>query len=435
MLPAATARHPMRVRVLHPAWALAAVMLLYGAGLAIAPVEPVETLGFVPLSYWLLVGAAFWLGLRLGCGAGSGVPPLPLKREPPSPRQLSLLIGMAGLGMLLLLVDRYVIRGAPLKFDVFAVRDALEGTPPGAVGTLGGFFGAFAPFAWIACRIAEAQGSAPRPRLRRLALLLVLAYVGLSLAAGSRSVMLVVVILHAVCLIALGAWQGRRLPWRAIAGVAALLVAAVMGSVWIMLSRLEQMGLDPLLSIQASGYAESLQPSQAALQWIESHPEHSALLAAAFSICLYVYHGLYEFVVLFDAFADQHTNGALTLWLPLKLLQILGLPVAAVDTSSLQGVREGLFTTFVGPFYIDFGWAAPLVALFVGALLGYPARRVWRGDAAWLPVATVVVAIVVMYPIMNLLDSAAGAYLLVSGVFQVLLMRQRSSWLIHAETQ
>lgn len=408
--------HPVRLRLLNPSWALAASLLTYGFGLLLAPVESAVSISFESFGFWLLVSSFFWLGLRLGSGAGSSAPFAAPYPRPPSSSRLSVVVALGAIGLLMLFVERYFIRGAPLSFDIFAIRDAIESKPPGVIAILGSFLGAFAPLTWIACKIIEAQGSEPRIWLRRFSLLLVLLYTGFSLAAGSRTVMLVVVILHAVCLFALAGWQGKRLPIRASIWIGVLIFFLLACSVWLMLSRLEQMGLDPLVSIQVSGYAESLKPSQAALQWIERHPDYSAVLAAAFSICLYIYHGLFEFGLLFSSFSSEHTFGAYTLWLPVKLLQLIGLPLDSVNPANLQGVREGLYTTFVGPLYIDFGYLSMLAALLMGCILGYPSRRLRAGNAIWLIPSALIVAIVSMYPIMNILDSTAGAYLLVSGL-------------------
>lgn len=397
-------------RALSPSRWLAGVLALYALGMTIAPMEPTVVFSWSAAALWLGIAAGLWVGLRQG-EASAG-------RRAASPVTAALarkVVLLAVGGVLLLGIDRYVVRGAPLELDFFAVRDALEGSPPGVFGMLAAFVGAFAPFGWLMCRLASAQGVRLPVGWHVAGLAAALAYVLLSVSAGSRTVMLVVVLLHVAAIAYFARLSGRRLRARVVATIVLLALAMVGASVAVMFSRLEQMGLDPLVSIQASGYAESLQPSAAALAWIESHPDSAPLLATAFSLALYVYHGVFEFALLVDSFADRHTAGALIFWLPLKLLDSLAGTSLSVDPGQLDGVREGLFTTFAGPVFIDFGVLAVPVAALLGWVLAYPCAALRRGHAAWLPAAATVVAVVVMFPVLNMIDSAAGAYLLVAG--------------------
>jgi hypothetical protein len=418
---------------LRPARLLTIVVIGFFVSLVLMPVQPTAALVPAAVVYWLLVTLSLWLGMW--CGG------LPTRaRAHPAVRMRSIGLARAArrtvflgsVGILLLGIDRFGLRGAPLAWNVMEVRDAVEATSTGLVGLLAAFFGAFAPFGFIVCALARANGERVSAAVRLVGAAVALLYVLLSVMQGSRSVMLVVVIVHACAFVYLSRLKGRRTPVKALALGAALLLAAALASAVILLERLEQMGLDPLLSIQVSGYAEALQPSAAVLQSIEAYPAGSGLFAALFSLCLYLYHGFFEFSLLFTQFAADHTWGAWVFWLPVKVVSVSTGLTLGVDPAQLAGVREGIFTSFVGPVYVDFGWFAPLAMLVLGWLLAQPAAQLAKGNSLWLLGASTVCAIVLMYPMLNLIDSSAGSYLLVASV---IVTRLNKSWRRHNSSE
>jgi hypothetical protein len=175
------------------------------------------------------------------------------------------------------------------------------------------------------------------------------------------------------------------------------------------------MGLSPIDSIQLSTYAYALQPSQGLVSVLESSPKLGSIGALLYSLILYVYHGFYEFCLLFDSYASPHLLGAQILWLPLKLADVLTGQTLEADPETLSGVRNGVYTTFVGPLFLDFGWFAPLFAFVLFLALAYPFRRMTEGDWRWLPASVQVAVIIIMAPMLSLLDSATGMFPLVAG--------------------
>lgn len=399
-------------RSLRPARLLAIVIVAFFAAMPFLPMSATGNPSLFGIVYWLLVMLAMWLGLLWGERSPAKVRTTPVKYADAA--RYTVVLGLAGVA--LLAFDRFVLRSAPLDWNVLAFREAVEGTSTGVVGMLAAFVGSFAPFAFVMCAVARARGETVSPSWRLGAAVAVLLYVAMSVMQGSRSVLLVVVIIHVATWVYLSRFGGRRVPARSLWLGAALLLSTVLGSAAIMLDRFEKMGLDPVLSLQVSGYAESLQPSNAALNWIESHPESSGMFAALFSLCLYLYHGFFEFSHLYEQFAADHTKGAWIFWLPLKLISVVSGESLGVEASQLAGVREGIFSTFVGPVYIDFGWFGPVFALLLGRVLAVPVARLAAGRHMWLPASSMVCATILMSPMLNLLDSAAGAYLLVSAV-------------------
>lgn len=406
---------------LQPARLLALVVFSFFAVMPLLPIDVVNKPSLLAVTYWLLVVLALWLGFQWRGHALARVQ-APAANHARAMRR-TVVLGLAGVA--LLSFDRFVLRGAPLEWNVLEVREAIEGTSTGVIGMVAALLGSFAPFGFVLCVVTKATGNSVSLAWRSSAALGTVLYVALSVMQGSRSVLIVVVIVHLTTWMYVSRLSGQRTGVRTLCVGVAVLVVAALGSAAIMFDRLQQMGIDPVQSIQYSGYAESLQPSAAALRWIESHPEAAGMFAAAFSLCLYLYHGFFEFSQLFDQYASDHTLGAWIFWLPLKAISVLSGANLGVDIGKLSGVREGIFSTFVGPVYVDFGWFGPLVALLLGRVLAIPTTKLAAGRHLWLPASCTVCAVILMFPMFNLLDSAAGAYLLFASVIITQLGRSR----------
>lgn len=397
-------------RAVNPARLLLLTLLFFFVALILAPVTPTKPLNLAGVAFWLAAAVAAYLGLRLGSAKS-------VKRRsflPVDANRLTIMtkrtVHLGAMGVCLLLIERYIIRGAPLELDFFAVREALENTSPGPLGMLAALLSAFAPFGVMMISLARARGVSISPSLFAIAAMTEVSYVLLSLAVGSRSLLLVVVILHMLSAAYVRSLQGRKLDGRIILAAAVMIISLALVSASMMLARLDQMGLDPLFSIQSSGYAETVQPSPEILAWLETNGDYTPVFAALFSLSQYLFHGFFEFNLLFVDFRDANTLGAMSLWLPAKVASILTGIDLTVPASSLAGWREGIFTTFMGPAFVDFSLFAPIFLFFLFWVLSFPMRFLAQGEVHWLPVASMVCCVVILFPVVSLLDSASGVY-------------------------
>lgn len=392
-------------------------LVAYGLGLLVAPIEPNYEATASSLWLWATSAGTSVLGLYvahlLASPAGAARPPAFGFSLALASNRLNVL---AAIGLVCTIVDRYVLRGVPLNFDFFVARDALEATAPTPIGLLGALLGALACFSLglvIARRIA---GERPVPRDMLLSSAVFLLYVAISLGIGSRSTLLVAVVSTMFSVIWMRKAAGLTLHLRYwLLALAALALVALI-SVALMLERLNLMGLDPFISIEFSGYAYTVRPSRDAMDWLGARAEAAPMLVAGFSLLQYVFHGLYEFSLFAQEPFVEHSLGSATFWLPLKLLSIVNVNLGAIDYESIPGWREGIFTTFLGPMYLDFGTFMPIATFLLFLALGLPANRLRPDRLALLPYCSVLCAVCVLFPIVNLLDSASGAYPLVASL-------------------
>jgi hypothetical protein len=402
-------------------------LLIYGVGLLLAPLEPNFSVSAGSAWLWTISAAMGVAGLLLAYAVARPAPSFGPSTAF-SIAQASVRVNwIAAFGLLCTIMDRYVIRGVGFDFDFFAARDVLENTAPSPIGLIGAVTGALSCFA-LTMTVARALSEGPLPPKTWLVSgVILLTYVGISMGIGSRSTLLVSII----CTMFSVSWLRRafgrpmHLSYWAV-GLAVLTVVATISAA-LMLERLEQMGLDPFLSIEFSGYAYTVRPSDGAMAWLSAKGEATPLWVAGFSLLQYVFHGFYEFCLLAEETLGTHTGGAITFWLPLKFLGMLGLGVTPIDLETISGWRAGIFTSFLGPLYLDFAGWLPVASFLLFFTLGVPAARLRRDRLAMLPYCSVLCAVCVLFPIVNLLDSASGAYPLVASLFVPWLGRRRAN--------
>jgi hypothetical protein len=384
--------------------------------LVVAPV--VVDVSFSVASVFMLLAciAGLFGGLAL---ASPGRPPPAALTAAPGPgwdRLARQIIGIGTVGVVLLALDRYVARGLDLRLDLFEARMALEQAEGGPLSLVAALLSSFVLFGPVAAWLAAATGR-PLPRLLQgLAWAALGVYLVMSAALGSRSLVLVCALLYLFAFGWFRGLSGTRIRARHVAGVLLGGVGLVGLLAGLLLHRLGLMGLSAIDSIQLSVYAYTLKPSSDLLAFLEANEDLGAAGAAAYSVLVYVLHGSFEFLVRFDEFRGPHTDGVLTLWLPLKVLSyLLPLPEAP-DLDTFDGVRTGVFTTFAGPALLDAGLAAPALLMAKFFLLALPFRLLALGDLRWLFAALQVAVILALSPMIDLLDSATGAYPLVAAL-------------------
>jgi hypothetical protein len=332
-------------------------------------------------------------------------------------------VTLATVGVVLAIVDRYLLRGVSYADDIFEARSLIEDAGTGPVAILAALFSSFAAFGWISVRLSRTLGHPVGRLIEIVALADLVAYMWLSVALGSRSLVLACALLHVLAFVFLRRLQGTRMSASAIGTGIVLFFGLIITLTHLLQQRLEQMGVSALESIQFSAYAFTLKPDPVVLDFIVRY-DLAELGAAVYSIVLYVFHGFYEFLLLFDEYRGEVSWGAQLLWLPIKLVGTITPMSESIDLE-LFGYRSGVFTTFAGPFFVDFGDLAPLFILLVFFLLGLPFRKLAGGDPRWFFAVLQIAVIIAFAPIFPLLNSAVGMYLLVAAVSMVALIPRR----------
>lgn len=366
------------------------------------------------LLFWLLCFVGFLVGVLVGAGGRFS---MPLHENRFNPQKLHnlvrVVVWIGALGVLLLIVDRYFIRGVSIGADAFQNREILEGSRASGLSAVAALASSIGLFSLITIWIAELNLLVVSKWLKIVASLNILIAVYLSIQLGSRSLLLVVALTHLLAWLFVFRARGLRLLVRhktiAISSIAGLAIVSTV----MMVARVELMGFSMQDSVLNSAYSFTMVPSFEVRESFGDNIEISAILAGFFSLVQYIFHGIYEFSLLFTNFQGEHEWGARTLWLPLKLVSILTGGLVSGAQALNVGERYGIYTTFLGPVFIDFGLLSPLVLIFYGWLLGLPFRAMQQGKIEWMPAVVLIAASLILWPVVNILSSASGSYLLV----------------------
>lgn len=389
------------------------IYVLFFITLALAPVKSVFPFDWAAASFFgITVIFAFFgmkaASLRFG-GGNNNVPSLV------NFKSLSkAIIIISTIGIALTLTDRFIIRGVDFSQNAMEARSAIADAGSGVIGILAAFLSSFAAFGVISVWLAESASNKKNIKFSALAHINLILYVYLSIMLGSRSLLLVVFLTHisARFLITIKTNNRKKIRFFTLALFSGLSVLIAL--VLIFESRLEIMGLSAKDSIQLSAYAYTLTPTESVLNFIEGSIFLETFGAAAYSLILYAYHGMFEFFYLFNNLGPNHTYGSITFWLPLKIFETAFGSVDSVDLESISGYRLGVFTSFFGPLFLDFSLFAPIAAFFIFFFLSLPNYLVARGKCQWVFFVIITETVIIFSPAMSLVQSASGMYLVVA---------------------
>ncbi|OYU31447.1 MAG: hypothetical protein CFE39_08205 [Comamonadaceae bacterium PBBC2] len=229
---------------------------------------------------------------------------------------------------------------------------------------------------------------------------------------GSRSLLLVIFVVHLVAKLLISEQLGKRQLRLFIVGVLVAGLSLLIVLIMIFQSRLSLMGVSAIDSIRFSVYAYTLRPTETVLGFIDGNEFLEGFGASAYSLILYVFHGVYEFFYMFSNLGSHQTYGATIFWLPVKVAETIFGSFGLMSLESIPNFRSGVFTTFAGGLFLDFSIFAPVAAFIIFFFLSLPNKFVSSGKSQWLFLAIMNEAVIIFSPILSMLESASGVYLL-----------------------
>ena len=198
---------------------------------------------------------------------------------------------------------------------------------------------------------------------------------------------------------------------RAVPLVILLAVALFALSTVVFEQRLESIGYTPERSMLTSVYAYTVQPNDAVVDAVrQSTALGRRVISSITTFTQYYTHGVFEFGLL--ATAAQHDEPRLgTASFP-PLRNILN-RISPSTVGPESSVRTGVFSTFLGPMYLDFKLFVFPLLMVLGALsvqLWFKARQ---SSALTARAFLSYVNVLLLYaPVVSLIQNALGAYFL-----------------------
>jgi hypothetical protein len=172
------------------------------------------------------------------------------------------------------------------------------------------------------------------------------------------------------------------------------------------------MEMDFVFSILFSAYGYSLTPTADALSFMGTQSEPLAQLASAvIPLFQYYLHGVLEFGLLWERPDTQiFTFGTQHLAPYVKALDVFHVMEYPDFRTDYVYFRPGVFTTFFGPLWVDFGWAGVPLMLVFGVACKHCGNLARRGSLGVMPLYAYLCVVIFFIPVLNLIVSAQGMY-------------------------
>lgn len=386
----------------------------------IVPLKVRHQIGFLPFFYLFLNYVFFILGLKIIS---------PVKKENRLTYSvnskvlkdiLRVVIAIAFIGFFLKILDKFYIRGASFNYSISYNRYLLERSGASIVSIVSAVT---TPFSFLPLFIYYKLKSNNK-LLFFISLFLFFSPSFDFLMMGSRSGLFVVLLLFGLFLFyfkKLKVTPGRLFL------VLFVLFAVGIYSIRLFIERTKDFAKTDKVAIEhmleRSSYNFTITPDEETKNAIiqSKNKTVQATRLAIINFAQYYLHGVYEFGYLYNNYDKQHYYGAYTFNVFVKFVNIIFR--TNIDLKKIQKAppRTGIYTTFYGPIFIDFGWVSLIFMFFFGAVQKTVYNFVMKGRIQFIPLLFYFLIINFFMPVFNFINGAQGLYTITSFVLFALI--------------
>ncbi len=320
-------------------------------------------------------------------------------------------------GILFRLYDRFYLRGLNLLMSSYERKELIEETNTSIFSILSSFIFPAGIFYYIILRLFKI-------RSKKLNLFGIILFIYPSfdvLLTGNRGVMIISLSIYIYYLFCFGEINKNKLK---LIYIAAIGIISFVFSLYIFIDRISSYGFTPKYSANNSAYSYTLKPNKIANDLMENQNDFiSTTVFACTNFSQYYLHGFFEWSYLFDHYSNyNHTYGALTFYIVAKFMSIvLDKNIVPDPQSTLP--RFGVYTTFLGPYFIDFGIFVIAIMFLTGLIINIVWKRLIQYKILYFPIYCFLCTFLFFYPVVNFVQSALGLYLIFSFIFLYYLIK------------
>jgi hypothetical protein len=128
----------------------------------------------------------------------------------------------------------------------------------------------------------------------------------------------------------------------------------------------------------------------------------------------YYLHGIYEFGYMYDNHENSYNYGAYTFNVFAKFINIIFRTNIDLEKIQKSPPRTGIYTTFFGPIFMDFGWFSLVFMFFFGVFQKHTYNKVLNGRFQYTPLLFYFLIIDFFLLVINFISGAQGLYTIVS---------------------
>ena len=320
--------------------------------------------------------------------------------------------GIACLSMALRIIDR-ITRGV----NYFADSDVIRGDLANSKATIYSIIGSpLMPLCYFPLLLILSRGYRNFSKFTIISSFIISLFPPIENSAQlSRSVILITILLiiTAVCL---SNFSGKLLNRKFMFFSISAIITLILISTAIFIIRISQNSSDDISgSVRNSVYVETIRPTnEALLNMSSSDIFTSELYSTIIPNALYYTHGVYEFNLAFNRPDDQKfTYGAYQIF---PIAKIMGLIYGDRNVSALDDAdgdikyRSGVYTTILGPMWIDFGYFTFIILLIIGYIINNFSYNLKCGKKEYLPIYSICLIAIIMAPVLSFIESSFGFY-------------------------
>jgi len=388
-------------------------LILYGlfVWLFLFVFSPFSSYENIGINYYLFIfiNVLFYLiGTLL---IGTKTKPYPINRAK-SVKLFYLFFWIALFGVLFKLTDKFMIRGLSFDFTAHENRDSLvqgAGNIIGIIGNLLSPLSFYVLFLFFKYRINTTK------IMTVIILLMPFIQVIDALAIGSRSSILVTILFVVIFLLILNklklTFKKGVLYFSLFIGVLFFLqnIFIQRTSYWVDESFLKEH------TLEMSAFNKMLVTNQEFNDFTINNDDFIGDILFTYTLTTkYYLHGMLELNHLINNFNKNHTYGGFTFVLYKRMLyKIIG---KKADNSNYATImpRNGIFTSFLGPIFVDFGWFSPIFLLIFGIYCKKTHNRLISNDDSAVLLYVYLSVVILFFPVFNFISGANGLFIFTS---------------------
>ena len=319
-----------------------------------------------------------------------------------------LILVLAIFGLLLKTIDRFFVRGITIESDYFANRDIMEKGGGNPIAILAAFF---VPFGLIPLFIFWKYKLKINLLVKILVYLVFFGHFFDALLIGSRSSIFVTVVFFTLFVFF---FKKFVLTIRKTLILITISLSFLFLMNYIFLERTKLFAGDKAIEVvlSQSNFNYTLTSNKNFKENFNSlNPFLQTTAFTYITTIQYFTHGMIEFSYLYDNFTKNHALGQYTFDVYFRFLsKFTGETLNKEELENLPP-RDGVYTTFFGPVFIDFGWFTILFMFFFGRFTYIIFEKAKQGSD-WSTLMYFFLFIILMFsPVFNFINGAGGIFI------------------------
>tara|TARA_B100000768_G_C11278913_1_gene377421 strand:- start:790 stop:2115 length:1326 start_codon:yes stop_codon:yes gene_type:complete len=372
-------------------------------------------IGFMPFVYLIANYIFFFLGLKIISQTKPEKELTYTVNKRILWKILYIVILIAVIGFFFKVLDKFYIRGASFQNSISYNRILLEKSGVSVISIISAITNAF-------CFLPLFIYYMIQPKKKWLFLLCMFLFFSAGfefIMLGSRSGLFVIIILFTTYL-----FYFKKVKIKPIKFLIILGILSVLGifSTQLFIERTKDFAKTDKVAIEhilkRSNYNFTITPKEETKVKIikSSNKTIQAARLTAINFAQYYLHGVFEFGYLYNNYKKNHYYGAYTFNILVKFINTIFRTNFDIKEIQNAPTRTGIYTTFFGPIFIDFGWFSLIFMFFFGVFQKLLFNKTMAGRFQFIPLLFYMLIINFFMPVFNFINGAQGIYTICSFV-------------------